>query len=60
MTATRVDAHCQWMCMTINELIAKTKQATIAASMSSRIQAEERWWNEAGVSIHRQQSGQTE
>jgi len=30
-----------------NRLIAKTKQAAIAELMSSGIQAEERWWNEA-------------
>jgi len=28
--------------------------------MSSRIQAEERWWNEAEFSIHRRQSGRIE
>jgi len=38
-------------------LIAKTKQAAIAALMSSGIQAEERWWNETEFSIHRRQSG---
>jgi len=42
--------------VTINRLIAKTKQAAIAALMSSGIQAEERWWHEAEFSIHRQQS----
>jgi len=43
-------------------LIAKTKQAAIAALMSSGIQAEERWWNEAEFSIHtgRRQSGRIE
>jgi len=57
MTATRADTHCQWVWVTINGLLATTKQATIAALMSSAIQAEERWWNEAEFSIHRQQSG---
>jgi len=57
MTATRADTHCQWVWVTINGLIAKTKQAAIAALMSSGIQAEERWWNEAEFLIHRRQSG---
>jgi len=47
MTATRADTHCQWVWVTISGLIAKTKQAAIAALMSSGIQADERWWNEA-------------
>ena len=42
---------------TINGLIAKTKQAAIAALMSSGIQVEEKWWNKAEFSIHRRQSG---
>jgi len=41
-------------------LIAKTKQAAIAVLMSSGIQAEERWWDEAEFSIHRLQSGRIE
>jgi len=56
MTATRADTHCQWVWVTINGLIAKTKQAAIAALMSFGIQAEERWWNEAD----RRQSGKIE
>jgi len=59
MKATRADTHCRWVWVTINGLIAKTKQAAISALMSSRIQVEERWWNEAEFSIHRQQSGKT-
>jgi len=43
MTATRADTHYQWVRVTISGLIAKTKQAAIAALMSSGIQAEERW-----------------
>jgi len=35
MTATRADTHCQWVWVTISGLIAKTKQAAIAALMSS-------------------------
>jgi len=31
MTATRADTHCRWVWVTINGLIAKTKQAAIAA-----------------------------
>ena len=38
----------------------KTKQAAIAALMSSGIQAKERWWNEADFSIHRRQLGRIE
>jgi len=61
MTATRADTHCQWVWVTINGLITKTKQAAITALMSSGIQAEEKyinqWWNEAEFSIHRRQSG---
>jgi len=57
MTATRADTHCQWVWVTINGLIAKTKQAVIAALMSSGIQAEEKLGNEAEFSIHRRQSG---
>jgi len=57
LTATRADTHCQWVWVTIIGLIAKTKQAAIAALMSSGIQAKERWWNEAVFSIHRRQSG---
>jgi len=60
MTATRADTQCQWVWVTINGLIAKTKQAAIAALMPSGIQAEERWWNEAEFSIHRRQSGKIE
>jgi len=60
MTATRADTHCQWVWVTINGLIVKTKQAAITALMSSGIQAEERWWNEAEFSIHRRQSGKIE
>ena len=60
MTATRADTHCQWVWVTISGLIAKTKQAAIAALMSSGMQAEERWWNEAEFSIHRRQSGRIE
>jgi len=45
---------------TINGLIAKTKQAAIAALMSSGIQVEEKWWNKAEFSIQRQQSGKIE
>jgi len=60
MTATRADTHCQWVLVTINGLIAKTKQAAIAALISSGMQAEERWWNEAEFSIHRRQSGKIE
>jgi len=60
MTATRADTHCQWVWVTISGLIAKTKQAAIAALMSSGIQADERWWNEAEFSIHRRQSGRIE
>jgi len=56
MTATRAYTHCQWVWVTINGLIAKTKQAVIAPLMSSGIQAKERWWNEAEISIHRRQS----
>jgi len=41
----------------INGLIAKTKQSAIVALMSSGMQAEERWWNEAEFSIHRRESG---
>jgi len=41
-------------------LIAKTKQAAIAALMSSGIQADERWWDEAEFSILRRQSGRLE
>ena len=44
-------------------MIAKTKQAAIAALTSSGIQADsglERWWNEAEFSIHRRQSGRIE
>jgi len=41
-------------------LIAKTKQAGIAALMSSGVQAEEGWWNEAEFSIHTLQSGRIE
>jgi len=41
-------------------LIAQTKQAAIAALISSGIQAEEKWWNEAEFSIHRRQSGKME
>jgi len=55
--ATRADTHCQRVWVTINGLITKTKQAAIAALISSGIQAEERWWNEAEFSIHRRQSG---
>ena len=33
------------------------KQAAIAVLMSSGIQAEERWWDEAEFAIHRRQSG---
>ena len=47
MTATRADTHCQWVWVTISGLIAKTKQAATSALMSSGIQAEERWWDEA-------------
>jgi len=54
MKATRADTHCRWVWVTINGLIAKTKQAAIG------IQAEEKWWNEAYFSIHRGQSGRTE
>jgi len=50
----------QWVWVTISGLIAKTKQAAIAALMSSGIQADERWWNEAEFSIHRRQSGRIE
>jgi len=60
MTATRADTHCQWVWVTISGLIAKTKQAAIAALMSSGIQADERWWNEAEILIHRRQSGRIE
>jgi len=60
MTATRANTHCQRVWVTINGLIAKTKQAAIAALMSSGIQAEERWWNEAEFAIHRRQSGRIE
>jgi len=60
MTTTRADTHCQWVWVTISGLIAKTKQAAIAASMSFGIQADERWWNEAVFSIHRRQSGRIE
>jgi len=60
MTATRADTLCQWVWVTINKLIAKTKQAAIAALMSSGIQAEERCWNKAEFSIHRRQSGKIE
>jgi len=60
MTATRADTHCQRVWVTINGLIAKTKQAAIAALMSSGIQAEERRWNEAEFPIHRRQSGRIE
>jgi len=42
MTATRTDTHCQWVWVTINGSIAKTKQAAIAALKSSGIQVEER------------------
>jgi len=41
MTATRADTHCQWVWVTENGLIARTKQAVIAAVMCSEIQAEE-------------------
>jgi len=57
ITATRADTHCQWVWVTINGLITKTKQVAIAALMASGIQAELRWWNEAEFSIHRRQSG---
>jgi len=62
ITATTADTHCKWVLVTINGLIAlaKTKQAAIAALLSSGIQAEERWWNEAEFSIHRRQSERTE
>jgi len=60
MIATKSDTHCQWVRVTISWLIAKTKQAAIAALMSSGIQAEERWWNEAEFAIHRRQSGRIE
>jgi len=60
MTATRADTHCQWVWVIISGLIAKRKQAAIAALMSPGIQAEERWWNEAEFSIHRRQSGRIE
>ena len=60
MTATRADNHCQWVWVTINGFIAKTKQAAITALMSSWIQAEERWWNKAEFSIHRRQPGRIE
>jgi len=60
MIATRADTHCQWVWVTINGSIAKTKQAAIAALMSSGIQAEEIWWNKAEFSIHRRQSGKIE
>ena len=60
MIATRADTHCQWVWVTISGLIAKTKQAAIAVLMSSGIQAEERWWDEAEFSIHRRQSGRIE
>jgi len=60
MTAARADIHCQWVWVTINRLIAKTKQAAMAVLMSSGIQAEERLWNEAEFSIHRRQSGKIE
>ena len=33
MTATRADTYCQWVWVTISGLIAKTKQAAIAALM---------------------------
>ena len=56
MTATRADTHCQWVWVTINGLIEKTKQAAIAVIMSSGIQAAETWWKEAEFSIHRRQS----
>ena len=56
ITATRADTHCQWVWVTINGLIAKTKQAAIAALMSCGIQSEETWWNEAEFSIHWRQS----
>ena len=57
MTATRADTPCQWAWVTINGLIAKTKEAATAASMSSGVQAEERWSNKAEFAIHKRQSG---
>jgi len=59
-TATRADTHFQKVWVTINRLIIKTKQAAIAVLMSSGIQAEEIWWNEAEFSIHRRLSGKIE
>jgi len=65
MTAKRADTQCQWVWVTINGLIAKTKQAAIGSqetltSMSPGTQVEERWRNEAEYSIHRRQSGKIE
>jgi len=51
MTATRAGTHCQWVWVTISGLIAKTKQAAIAALMSTGIQAEDQktWEGEAAM-----------
>jgi len=46
--------------VTINGLIAKTKEVAIAVLMSFGIQAEERWWNEDEFSIHRRPSEKIE
>ena len=54
------ECHSADVALTISGLIAKTKQAAIAVLMSSGIQAEERWWDEAEFSIHRLQSGRIE
>ena len=52
--------HSLPMCVGNDKRVDHKNRAAVAALMSSGIQAEERWWNEAEFSIHRRQSGRIE